>query len=353
MSEIKRENEEQITSPAAYIDFLSTVAAQNGTLSLESISRLAQFQEFDENDFIDLLKDLRNQNIDIVPDEKFLPKKDRLREMRKSLRQFDIEKENCSEQSRNEDPLRLYFSDLAQTEPLSPDEERDIIFDIADGEENKIEELIESALFIPAALAYPLAGKNMLYLDIVQEGNIELMSAAADFNYELNVSFYAYAAFRVLRYLLTLVDEEELPQKIPAILAKDASDYLSEKKRFFDENGREPTESELSELLKIPEERISAVRDVLAELNKKPESENQPESNGDTKEVPSDAEKQLSRQVADLIAALPALESKVITMRYGIGFEHAMETEEIAKILGITAEKVKQLEKDAMKHLGN
>lgn len=352
MPEIER-NKEAVSLSAA-LDSLKFVAEQSGTLSLESISRLAAFPEFGENDLLELLQDWKEQHVTIVPDEKWLPEKNRLKEMRKAIREFGIEKESRSETTRGEDPLRLYFDDLVQTEPLSPDEERDLLFDIADGEDDKLETLIESALFLPAALAFPLAGKGVLYLDLVQEGNMELMSAAADFDYSLNISFYAYAAFRIYRYLLTLIEPEESPAMLPAELAKDIADYLKEKNRFSEENGREPEEKELAALLKFSPERLSALHDALNALNGNTVPAEKPVQEEKEPEVQkSEAEQQLSRQVADLIAALPQQEAKIITMRYGIGCEHAMSEEEIAVILGMTAERVREIEENAMKLLGS
>ena len=120
----------------------------------------------------------------------------------------------------------------------------------------------------PAEAAYQYIGHDMLYLDLVQEGNMELMAAAEEFDYNKNISFIAYASFRVNRKLIEITDSAVETLRIPSDSAESIAGILDANKKSMEENGRELTDKELSEKLDLPPEKIKAAKEVLERFNR-------------------------------------------------------------------------------------
>ena len=342
------------TESYSYYSSLISEASASGWVYIDRLERFAEYPDITEEKFTEILCALADRGIDVLPYAEYPFDNRYFKEMLKEILKYPLENENKTAMRKNDDPIKLYFDEIVNIPVISHGEERDLIFDIADGEEDKKERLIESAMFIPVALAYKYLGKDVLFLDLVQEGNMELMSAAEQFDYSKNISFFAYAAFRINRKLLELTDNDHETVRLPAGLAEDISKILEETGKNTGENKRKLTDRELSEILDIPQERISAARAALRDISDGKTSARCEKATA--AEVPeqqkSEAEKQLSKQVEDILAALPEKEAKIIAMRFGIGHNKAMTAEEIAEKLGEDTEEIKKCEQQALRMLG-
>lgn len=331
-----------------YYNSIMSMAHGNGFVYIDRMQKFAEFPNVTEGNYIDILCRLRDENIEILPNPKYSPNRESLKDLLKEIRKYKIEQENRPEGSKGEDPIRLYFDEITQIPLITPNEERDLIFDIADGNEEAKEQLIESSLFIPIAAAYKQMG-SILFLDLVQEGNMELLAAAEDFDYGKNISFFAYAAFRIYKRLIELNEEKVQTVRLSNGLAEDISKIL----RYRKENTAEITDEELAKALGMTMERLTEAKKVLQDIDSDNDSPAVDEKETEMPAVKkSDAEEQLSKQVSQMLAALPEKEATVIAMRFGIGYPKAMTAEEIAEKLGEDINQIKKTENSAMRHLG-
>ena len=332
-------------------------AQSRGQVYIDELMELAAFEDFSEEDIKGLLEEFREMRVDIAAGEKFIPEKHNLRELLKEIRSCDIEKEMFSGNTGAKDPVRLYFDDLAEIGMLTPAEETDLIYEIADGNDQAVERLIEGSLYIPVIAAYNLLGRNALFLDLVQEGNVELMAAAEEFDASSGTSFSGYASFRIYRYLLKLTSAEPSAVKLPTGLAEDIAAVIRQQ-RIIGKSGKKPSVSAIAASLGISEERVAQAIDALEKAKAEDKGGNADAALKEYEQQQqqtekSDAEKQLSMQVSQMLSALPEKEARVISMRYGVDGNKAMTAEEIAEVLDEDIEVIRNLEEDALKHLGN
>lgn len=316
-----------------------------GFVSIRDISRLGMNAEVSEDDVIRLLSELKDNDIAIVIDKDQLPDKELLKKVRSRIKNTE-QNEN---RSRYEDPLKLYFDDLMNTEVLSESAERDLIYDAADGDEGASEALIESSLFIPAVIAYEFIGKGVRYMDMVQEGNVEIVLAASEFDYQGGMSFYGYIAYRVAKRISEVIDEAEPLVTLPNELSEDAAKVLGE---LNNGSGSEPPAPEqLSEKTGVD---IGKVRQILDIVNGKNEEQDEEiaEPAEAEEELPQGEEHQLSAQIEEMLSVLGADEREVIKLRFGLGHKREYSVEETAEMTGRSIERVRSLEESGKKKLG-
>ena len=334
-----------------------------GNLTVGEIRRLGSLSDTDEQSFKDFLRQLWSLNIEVIPPQLEITDPDSAKKAAKRIRS-SCEEEKAA-QTGSEDAIALYLTELSAMRPLNAGEDRELICAVVQlqtcgkdqGADEAISELIEGSLYLSAVIASDYAGKGVLYLDLVQEGNIALMELAGEFDYFDNISFTAMAAYRIDRRMKELTQRENDTVNVPQELAED----MAKLKKYYDsiisEEGIEPSVRELAEKLNISAERVEKI--IAASKGKK----NTAAVKSDTdiskaaleeyaKTEQDKAEEQLSRQVADMLAALPELEAKVISLRYGLGGKKAMTAEEIAAALDISIEEAESAELEAMKRLG-
>lgn len=247
------------TEAGIYADNLIYTASADGQICIDRLQELAVYKEITEEKFSEILCELRDMGTEILTYAGYPFDREHYKNMLKEIRM----KEKRSGGKIGEDPIWLYFEELESLPILSRNDERDMIFDIADGEEDKKEMLIESCMYIPVETAYRYVGHDTFFLDLVQEGNMELMAAAEEFDYDRNISFIAYAAFRVNRKLIESCNSDKETIRLPSELAGSIAEILKENKKSMREDGRELTDEELSEKLNIPVEKITAAKEVL------------------------------------------------------------------------------------------
>ena len=183
-----------------------------------------------------------------------------------------------------------------------------------------------------------------------------LMAAAEEFDYSADISFTAYAAWKINKALKETVGDDSNILKIPNVIAEDMAAIIRESQKLQTETGRQPLPEEIAERLNISADKV---KELLAQKQKlvgkadlKEPKISEAKTDVNEPRHKSEAEEQLSRQVADMLAALPEKEAKVISMRFGIGQPSAMTSEEIAEKLGENVEEIKNIEMSAMKLLG-
>lgn len=329
---------------------LLACARDEGIVRTGELIGLAIREKMTDAEIAEFLDELKEFRADIVPEEKFVPGKQQLRTLLREIRECPIEKESFTGRSKSEDPIKLYFDELTELGEPEPRMETDLVSDAAEGDDEAIGKLIEFCMYIPVEAAFMLIGRNALFSDLVQEGNMELMSAADEFDFASGRSFSAYAALRIGRYLGSLTDDEPETVKLPTGLAEDIVRILRRKSQMKN-SGKEASAAAIAAAEGISEERVNKALEALRTAG----GENvQPVSDVDEPhQQKSEAEQQLSAQVSQLLAALPAELAEILSLRYGIGGKAPLSEEETAEKLGKSTEKIKELEALALSRLGS
>ncbi len=328
---------------------LLTQALHTGFISLRKMSELGMNENVSDEDVLQLLREFKDNDISIVIDKDQIPDKEFVKNVRKKIR----EAETDENRSRYEDPVKLYFDDLLSTEILNENEERDLVYEVADGNEDASEKLIESSLFIPASIAYDLIGKGVRYMDMVQEGNVELMLASSEFDYDSGISFYGYAAFRVSKWLKEVIEEAQSFVTVPNEMSQDAAKVITEMQKFREENNKAPTSQELADITGIDIKRVTEILGIIDGRQKSEQSEQTEEIKEiKEKEQPVGELHQLSMQIEEMLSILNEDEKEVIKCRFGLGQKGELSVEETSLKTGRTEAEVMSLEETAKKKLG-
>ena len=233
--------------------------------------------------------------------------------------------------------VEAYLSDIGSLCLPSGEEEMKLMDDIADGDENAVGELISCGLVLPVVMSEKYIGRGVLYMDLVQEGNLALMNAAESFDFNSNISFFAFAAMMIDAALRNAVSEWDTALNIPSEMTGDAERIRKEYNALKTEKGREPTSREIAER--------------LAPGQKAPEDVPIRQKKQEPEETVS-GEEALSGQVREMLAALPEREAMVISMRYGLGGKPPMTCGEIAEAVSLDIGDVRRAEENAMRILG-
>ena len=243
-------------------------------------------------------------------------------------------KNSCDEEKRAAvsgiDTVETYLRDIGEVSLPSYETEMKLMDDIAGGDENAAGELISSGLVLPVVMSEKYIGRGVLYMDLVQEGNLALMNAAESFDFNSNISFFAFAAMMIDAALRNAVRECDAALNIPSGMTGDVEKIRKEYEALKSEKGREPTSSEMAERL------------VPGKKEKKPEKK---------KKEPGSGDEALSRQVQEMLAALPEREARVISLRFGLGGKPPMTCEEIAEAVSLDVGEVRLAEENAMRIL--
>lgn len=325
---------------------LAAKARANGDmLSVREMTQIPDLRNADDSDIKELLILLSEENIGFYADIDPLDN-DRIKRLDEKI------KNSCDEEKTaaagKENPVRLYLSEISGIPILDPVRERDLLFEIQDGSEDAVNELIERTLFLPVYIAEKYIGRGMLFLDLVQEGNLVLMTAAAE-SPDPRISFPAFCVWKLDRKMTELTAEKEEIVKVPPSMAEDMGKVIKEYQRLSEINGEKPSVQEISGNLELPADRVKEILSFFDKKTLQNDSQEKTETFADSTDI---TDHQISQQVNTMLSALPENETKVIAMKFGLAGNKEMTITEIAGKLGITEDEVGKLVSQAMKHLG-
>lgn len=263
----------------------------------------------------------------------------------------------------DDDILQMYLKDIGKIKLLSGAEEKALGRDIKEGEKHVAaiarRKLIQANLRLVVSIAKKYIGQGVLFMDLVQEGSLGLIKAAEKFDYSRNFKFSTYATWWIKQTIIRAIANNSRSIRIPVHMA----DKIRKYKRIFTtlsfELGREPTESEVSQRMGIPQKKISLIKKSII---KEPISLETPVTEdlniGDyiqdkshfTPEVQT-SNKAMKNSIHKLLDTLNEREKKIISTRFGINGESPKTLEQLGKIMGYSKERIRQLEDIALKKL--
>ena len=258
-------------------------------------------------------------------------------------------------------PLQIYLNEIGQIPLLSEEEEKDLGEKSAAGDASARQRLAEGNLRLVVSLAKHYTGRGVPIMDLIQEGNMGLMHAAEKYDHTKENRFSTYAAWWIKEAMQRAIDQQSREIRVPVHVAENMKRVQKAARDLQQSLGRDATPAEIAE--KLGDKTEAEVKDIISYLQspvslESPVGEDGEDSLGDlvedrTETTPEEAMDILARQeeVKELLGRLTDREQQVIRLRYGLGEERPQTLEEIGSMLGVTRERVRQIEARAMEKL--
>jgi len=259
-----------------------------------------------------------------------------------------------------DDPVRLYLKEIGKVSLLTQGEEVELAKGIEAGDEESKKKLIQANLRLVVSIAKRYVGRGLLFLDLIQEGNLGLIRAAEKFDYHRGFKFSTYATWWIRQAITRALADQARTIRVPVHMVETINKLVKTTRALVQRLGREPTEEEIAREMLIT---VEKVREILKAAQEPvslevPIGEEEDSHLGDFVEdkkiiAPSDAAFQslLHDQVRDILGSLSYREQKVLSLRFGLEDGHPRTLEEVGKFFGVTRERIRQIEAKALRKL--
>lgn len=259
-----------------------------------------------------------------------------------------------------DDPVRMYLKEIGKVPLLTADEEVNLARRMEDGDDTAKQRLAEANLRLVVSIAKRYVGRGMLFLDLIQEGNLGLIKAVEKFDYRKGYKFSTYATWWIRQAITRAIADQARTIRIPVHMVETINKLIRVSRQLLQELGRDPSPEEIAEELEMP---VDKVREIL-KISQEPVSletpigEEEDSHLGDfiqDDNVPVPAEAAaftlLKEQLVDVLDTLTDREQKVLRLRFGLDDGRARTLEEVGKEFNVTRERIRQIEAKALRKL--
>lgn len=259
-----------------------------------------------------------------------------------------------------EDPVRMYLKEIGKVPLLTADEEVDLAKRMADGDEDAKKRLAEANLRLVVSIAKRYVGRGMLFLDLIQEGNLGLIKAVEKFDYHKGFKFSTYATWWIRQAITRAIADQARTIRIPVHMVETINKLIRVSRQLLQELGREPTPEEIAEEMNMPVERVREILKISQEpvsletpIGEEEDSHLGDFIQDDNVPVPADAAAftLLKEQLVEVLSTLTEREQKVLRLRFGLDDGRARTLEEVGKEFSVTRERIRQIEAKALRKL--
>ncbi|MBQ2769052.1 MAG: RNA polymerase sigma factor RpoD [Clostridia bacterium] len=259
-----------------------------------------------------------------------------------------------------DDPVKMYLKDIGRVPLLSAEEEVDLAKRMQEEDEAAKRRLSEANLRLVVSIAKRYVGRGMLFLDLIQEGNLGLMKAVEKFDYQKGFKFSTYATWWIRQSITRAIADQARTIRIPVHMVETINKLTRVQRLLLQELGREPTPEEISEKMGVTEERVREIQKIAQDpvSLETPIGEEEDSHLGDFIEdekttTPSDsvAFTMLKEQLLGVLDTLTPREEKVLRLRYGIDDGKPRTLEEVGREFNVTRERIRQIEAKALRKL--
>ena len=259
-----------------------------------------------------------------------------------------------------EDPVRMYLKEIGKVSLLSADEEIELAKRMEKGDEAAKKRLAEANLRLVASIAKRYVGRGMLFLDLIQEGNLGLIKAVEKFDYRKGYKFSTYATWWIRQAITRAIADQARTIRIPVHMVETINKLIRVSRQLLQELGREPTPEEIAEEMDMPVDRVREILKISQEpvsletpIGEEEDSHLGDFIQDDNVPVPADAAAftLLKEQLVEVLSTLTDREQKVLRLRFGLDDGRARTLEEVGKEFNVTRERIRQIEAKALRKL--
>jgi len=343
-------------------------AKQKGIISYREISDYLENIELDKEQIDDLYDTLISMGVEIVSEV--------------DLDEF-VEQENTSDGDEDadiniieaseidietalpkgiavDDPVRMYLKEIGKVPLLSGEEEIELAKRMQIGDDEAKKKLCEANLRLVVSIAKRYVGRGMLFLDLIQEGNLGLIKAVDKFDYKKGFKFSTYATWWIRQAITRSIADQARTIRIPVHMVETINKLIRVSRQLLQEYGREPTPEEIAEEMDIPVEKVREIQKIAQEpvSLETPIGEEEDSHLGDfipDEDVPAPADaaafSMLKEQLVEVLDTLTDREQKVLKLRFGLEDGRARTLEEVGRRFDVTRERIRQIEAKALRKL--
>ena len=331
---------------------------EKGFITYEELANGLKGLDMDSDSLDDLYNSLMENNIEIVTDESEVGSDE---EDATGGDIEDILKDNtiAKEISIN-DPVRMYLKEIGRISLLSLEEETELSERIANGDEEAKNILAESNLRLVVSIAKRYVGRGMLFLDLIQEGNIGLMKAVEKFDANKGYKFSTYATWWIRQAITRAIADQARTIRVPVHMVETINKLSRFQRQLTLELNREPTDEELAKKMNIP---VDKVREII-KIAQEPVSLDTPIGEEDDSHLgdfvkdersmsPEEytIHEMLKDEIGDVLLTLTEREEQVLRLRFGLDDGSCKTLEEVGQMFGVTRERIRQIEAKALRKL--
>ena len=259
-----------------------------------------------------------------------------------------------------EDPVRMYLKEIGKVPLLSAEEEIELAKRMELGDQEAKKRLAEANLRLVVSIAKRYVGRGMLFLDLIQEGNLGLIKAVEKFDYRKGYKFSTYATWWIRQAITRAIADQARTIRIPVHMVETINKLIRVSRQLLQELGREPSPEEIAEEMNMPVERVREILKISQEpvsletpIGEEEDSHLGDFIQDDNVPVPADAAAftLLKEQLVEVLSTLTDREQKVLRLRFGLDDGRARTLEEVGKEFNVTRERIRQIEAKALRKL--
>ena len=259
-----------------------------------------------------------------------------------------------------EDPVRMYLKEIGKVPLLTAEEEIDLAQRMEQGDEEAKKRLAEANLRLVVSIAKRYVGRGMLFLDLIQEGNLGLIKAVEKFDYRKGYKFSTYATWWIRQAITRAIADQARTIRIPVHMVETINKEIRVSRQLLQELGREPTPEEIAEEMNISVDRVREILKISQEpvsletpIGEEEDSHLGDFIQDDNVPAPADAaaNTMLKEQLEEVLGTLTEREQKVLRLRFGLDDGRARTLEEVGKEFNVTRERIRQIEAKALRKL--
>ena len=355
-------NEKEEKFQAKLKELLALAKKKKNVLEYQEISDFFQDMELNAEQFEKILDFLETSNIDVlritdndddtVDDEILLDDEE----------EVEVEKIDLSvpDGVSIEDPVRMYLKEIGKVPLLSAEEEIELAKRMELGDQEAKKRLAEANLRLVVSIAKRYVGRGMLFLDLIQEGNLGLIKAVEKFDYRKGYKFSTYATWWIRQAITRAIADQARTIRIPVHMVETINKLIRVSRQLLQELGREPTPEEIAKEMDMPVERVREILKISQEpvsletpIGEEEDSHLGDFIQDDNVPVPADAAAftLLKEQLEEVLGTLTEREQKVLTLRFGLEDGRARTLEEVGQEFNVTRERIRQIEAKALRKL--
>ncbi len=333
---------------------------KKGYITFEELAKSLKGLDLDADELDDIYGFFIENGLDVVTAESAKESEKSGKKAKKDDKVEILEEKELTRNVNIDDPVRMYLKEIGTISLLSPDEELSLSKRVADGDEEAINRLAECNLRLVVSIAKRYVGRGLLFLDLIQEGNIGLMKAVEKFDYGKGYKFSTYATWWIRQAITRALADQARTIRVPVHMVETINKMARIQRQLTLELDREPSEEEIAEKMDITVEKVREVMKISQDpvSLETPIGEEEDSNLGDF--VPDDRTKTpeefatnqiLKEEIQGVLSTLQPREQQVLELRFGLIDGTSYTLEEVGKRFNVTRERIRQIEAKALRKL--